>query len=531
LGNLPLQGQERVLLQPGTLIAGRYEIHSPLASGGNGLVYSATDRTTEKRVAIKILGPHMLNERAAREKMRLEAIVAGRVESEHIVQVSDAGVDTATGIPFLVMELLKGQDLQHHVEQRGPLETALALEYLRQVASGLDKAHGWRDHDGQAAPIVHRDLKPENLFLTHREDGGPLVKILDFGLAKVLSVSATLSTEVRGTPLYMAPEQLSQTPVTPATDIWALGLIAFFFLTAKSYWLTGQDDRTTLPAVLKEVADGAHCPARARLCDLGSSIDLPEAFDEWFSRCVNQNPSLRFQFAGEAIKALGVALDRPSVSSPFAAAGISRVSTSVPTAAAASHPDSRLDQPSAPSSISANVATDDTAHPKRAPLIRIVVAALVVLVAAIVVLSMRRERPDAPPIADSPAATQAPAQSAPEPVPEAPASASADLPSANLAPRASTVPDRPEAKAPPEAKSPRAQTTVSGATAPPRAAPVTNVSSVRNSPGSSRSASDAVARASASSGATAAAAPSSRDGSLAPIPSAPRAPRDPADHR
>ena len=515
------------MLQPGTLIAGRYEIHSPLASGGNGLVYSATDRTTEKRVAIKILGPHMLNERAAREKMRLEAIVAGRVESEHIVQVSDAGVDTATGIPFLVMELLKGQDLQHHVEQRGPLETALALECLRQVASGLDKAHGWKDHDGQAAPIVHRDLKPENLFLTHREDGGPLVKILDFGLAKVLSVSATLSTEVRGTPLYMAPEQLSQTPVTPATDIWALGLIVFFFLTAKSYWLTGQDERTTLPAVIKEVADGAHCPARARLRAIGSSIELPEAFDEWFSRCVNQNPSLRFQSAGEAIKALGVALDRPSVSSPLAAAGISRVSTSVPSTAAASQPDSRLDQPSAPSSISANLATDDTAHPKRAPLIRIVVAALVVLVAAILVLAMRRERPDAAPVADSPAATQAPAHSAPEPLPEVPASASADLPSANLAPSANTVPDRPEAK------SLRAQTTVSGATPTQRATPVTNVSSVRNSPGASRAASDASARVSASSSAKATPAPalSSRDGSPAAIPSAPRAPRDPADHR
>ena len=310
------------MLDAGTLVAGRYAIISPLASGGSGLVYSATDRTTDRRVAIKILGPHVLHERAAREKLRLEAIVAGRVESENIVQVSDAGVDTATGYPFLVMELLKGSDLQHWVEQQGPLDAATAVELLRQVASGLDKSHSWKDEEQRTVPIVHRDLKPENLFLTHREDGTPLVKILDFGLAKVLSGSATMSSEVRGTPLYMAPEQLSQGPVAPATDIWALGLIAFFLLTGKCYWKSGQNCNAVLPAVLKEVADGPTEAPSDRLKQFGSEPQFTEEFDEWFLRCVNVDPSMRFQSAGEAVRALGSALGLPQRSTPTAALGL-----------------------------------------------------------------------------------------------------------------------------------------------------------------------------------------------------------------
>ena len=296
------------MLDSGALVAGRYEIVAPLASGGSGLVYAATDRTTEKRVAIKVLGPHVLHERAAREKLRLEAIVAGRVESEHIVQVWDAGVDGVTGFPFLVMELLRGYDLQHWVEQHGPLDAAVAVEYLRQVASGLDKAHSWIDSEQRPAPIVHRDLKPENLFLTHREDGSPLVKILDFGLAKVISGSATLSTEVRGTPLYMAPEQLTQAPVTPATDIWSIGLIAFFLLTGKCYWKSGRGNSAVLPAVLKEVGDGPTDLPRSRLKEIGVDISLPSAFDQWFLRCVNLDPLRRFPTAGKAVRALGLAL-------------------------------------------------------------------------------------------------------------------------------------------------------------------------------------------------------------------------------
>jgi serine/threonine-protein kinase len=271
-------------------------------------VYAAIDQTTEKRVAVKIYSHQIVRDRGAREKFQLEVRVAGRVESEHIVQVLDANVDPMTQFPFMVMEFLNGTDLQQLVAQKGPLAPALAVEYLTQIALGLDKVHACKDHDGKAAPIVHRDLKPENLCLTHREDGTPLVKIIDFGIAKVLSGSATWSGDLKGTPLYMAPEQLSHAPVTPATDIWALGLVAFYLLTGRCYWKSAERADAVLPAVLREVCEGPVVPPRARMRELGVAVSLPPAFDQWFTRCVALDPARRYPQAGEAVRALAVAL-------------------------------------------------------------------------------------------------------------------------------------------------------------------------------------------------------------------------------
>lgn len=296
----------------GTIIAGRYELLAALGGGGSGVVYSALDRATEKHVAAKLLGRRVLDERNARARLKLEACISGRVSSEHVVQVMDVGIDTATGVPYLIMELLDGKDLQQLVESQGVLEPALVVEYLRQIALGLDKAHRWQDSDGRAAPIVHRDLKPSNLFLTFREDGNPHLKILDFGLAKVLAQSATLSGEPRGTPLYMAPEQLAGAPLSPATDVWALALVAFFLLTGMTYWRMSQGSDVALEAVLKEVGEGPTDPPSSRLKEFGIRHDaISRQFDKWFLRCAHIDPQQRFRSAGEAVCALAIALNVP----------------------------------------------------------------------------------------------------------------------------------------------------------------------------------------------------------------------------
>ena len=399
------------MLDPGTLIAGRYEILSPLASGGSGLIYAATDRTTEKRVAVKVLGPHVLHERSAREKLRLEAIVAGRVESEHIVQVSDAGVDVATGVPFLVMELLKGLDLQHLVERQGPVSADLVLEYLQQVASGLDKAHAWKDSDNHLAPIVHRDLKPENLFLTHREDGTPLVKILDFGLAKVLSSSATMSSEVRGTPLYMAPEQLAQAPVTPATDIWAIGLIAFFLLSGKCYWKSGQNNHAVLPAVLKEVADGPTVTPQERLHEFGVESWLPSDFDEWFMKCVNLDPAQRFATARDAVLALARALDLSlQQSSPVASNALRSVPGRSHSTGNINNTSSTADPINTQRNLGKAAAPGSDAKGRR---VLIAALGLIVIVGLAIFIGKSRNQSSSMPLVTTIAASEAPASSGP----------------------------------------------------------------------------------------------------------------------
>src|SRR5262245_37221126 len=122
-----------------------------------GAVFEVVHVETQRRRALKVMLPELLHNQQLRERFQHEARVTANVDSEHIVDVFDAGIDDATGMPFLVMELLQGRDLGRILEEQGPIEPELAITYLRQVASALDKTH--------AAGIVHRDLKPENLFL------------------------------------------------------------------------------------------------------------------------------------------------------------------------------------------------------------------------------------------------------------------------------------------------------------------------------------------------------------------------------
>jgi serine/threonine-protein kinase len=166
-------------LNPGQLFHGRYEIVRCLKAGGMGAVYECIHLKTRKHRALKVMLPQVVTAAGMRDRFELEARVTAEIESEHIVETFDAGVDDATGAPFLVMELLRGEDLAAILKRRGALPAGEALLLLSQAAMALDKTH--------AAGIVHRDLKPENLYLTRRDDGSPRLKILDFGIAKVVA--------------------------------------------------------------------------------------------------------------------------------------------------------------------------------------------------------------------------------------------------------------------------------------------------------------------------------------------------------
>ena len=275
-------------LAPGQLFAGRYQINRLIRAGGMGAVYEGVHKDTRRRVAIKVMRPEIIGNPEARQRFVQEAQVASVIESPYIVDVLDAGVEGE--IPFIVMEFLVGEELGDMLLRVGRLAPQDAIPMLLLAARALDRAH--------ARGVVHRDLKPENLFLVHREDEAPTLKILDFGIAKVLQAAGGGTTRATGTPLYMAPEQTARSStIGAATDVWALGLIAYSMLVGRPYWEGGDMNQLFAEILMAPLESPV-----ARASRLG--VGLPPDFDRWFFACVNRDATQRYQRAGEAMQAL-----------------------------------------------------------------------------------------------------------------------------------------------------------------------------------------------------------------------------------
>jgi serine/threonine-protein kinase len=307
-----LEARLNAVLAPGDLVAARYRVERLLAVGGMGAVYVAQHVETEQRVALKVLLAGASASEQAILGFRLEARVFSRIPGDHIVRVFDAGIDADRKIAFIVMELLQGETLGGIVRARGPIAPAMLVPIVLQAASALDAAHAATDGEGRSAPIVHRDLKPDNVFVVA---GGaePHAKLLDFGIAKIASAASLASQEVRGTPQYMAPEQIEGRAVQAQTDVAALGLTVFFCLTGRSYWKAASARDATMSSLLREILAGTGTPASARARDLGvEGVELAPEFDAWFARATAHDPGTRFRSAGEAALVLAQALGLPA---------------------------------------------------------------------------------------------------------------------------------------------------------------------------------------------------------------------------
>jgi serine/threonine-protein kinase len=290
-----------ISLAEGSVFAGRYRIVRSIAQGGMGAVYEVVHTETQRRRALKVMLPNMVQNQDMRDRFRQEACVTANIESDYIVDVLDAGIDETTQMPFLVMELLRGEELDKRLKRVGRLDPREAVTYLHQVALALDKTH--------RASIVHRDLKPGNVFLTEREDGSFRAKILDFGVAKLMAEGATSAgaTQSLGTPLYMAPEQFNiGQKVSPAVDIFALGMMAYTLLVGASYWQEELAAGANLYAFAAKAMHGPQEPATARAMRRG--VPLPPTFDAWFAKVTAASPQARFPTATSAITALAEAL-------------------------------------------------------------------------------------------------------------------------------------------------------------------------------------------------------------------------------
>ncbi len=209
------------------MIEDKYRIISEIGRGGMGIVYEAIHVGLGHRVAMKFLTAPEVKHESVLARFAREARAGANISSEHVARVFDLGM--ANDVPFLVMELLEGDDLANVLEDHPVLRIDDAVRFIFQAVSAIAEAH--------AMGIVHRDLKPDNLFLQARRGAAPIVKVLDFGLAKIRTQIDAAQTEtelVFGTPKYMAPEQLKSTAnAGPEADIWALGAILYQMLTGR----------------------------------------------------------------------------------------------------------------------------------------------------------------------------------------------------------------------------------------------------------------------------------------------------------
>ena len=266
----------------------------PLGAGGMGAVWIADHLTLHVRVVVKFISAELAANDDARMRFSREAASAAAVKSPHVVQMLDHGV--VDGAPFIVMELLEGEDLRHRIERERilPLQDLDAI--LTQACKALGQAH--------RAGIVHRDIKPDNIFLCRTHEGETFVKLLDFGIAKradatLDSMGATKTGAVMGTPYYMSPEQaLGAKGVDFRTDLWSLGVVVFEAMTGARAF-----DGDTIGALAVAITHGP-MPAPSRV-----NAALPRAIDDWFARACARDVAHRFGSAKEMADAFSVVIN------------------------------------------------------------------------------------------------------------------------------------------------------------------------------------------------------------------------------
>jgi serine/threonine-protein kinase len=283
----------------GREIAGRYRMLAKLGEGGMGAVYRAEQISLKRKVAVKLLRPELSSQPGLVRRFNAEAELAAKLSHPNTVNIYDFGQD-ADGTLFIAMEYVEGKSLRQVLAAGGPMPPERALHIVAQIASSLADAH--------AHGIVHRDLKPDNVMLTERGKQKDVVRVLDFGIAKLrddgkgVEQAMTRAGDLVGTPQYMAPEQIRAEAVDGRTDVYAVGAMLFEMLTGRLPF-----EGPTLMAILsKHLVENLEPPSRRR-----PELGIPPALDQLVLETMAKEPAARtasMERLGERVSEVATAL-------------------------------------------------------------------------------------------------------------------------------------------------------------------------------------------------------------------------------
>lgn len=433
---------------PGDVLNGKYRIERVLGQGGMGVVLAAEHLELHQRVALKLMLPEALASTEAVARFLTEARATVKIKGEHVARVLDVG-KLEDGEPYIVMEYLEGTDLSALLDKSGPLPIKDAIGYLLQACEAIAEAH--------AIGIIHRDLKPSNLFLAQRPDGSALIKVLDFGISKIVprgrsddpvAFSMTRTRQALGTPFYMPPEQMESARKADMTsDIWSLGAILFELLTC-----TVPFDGSSLTELRRKIRTEPAPDLRLH------RKNAPQGLEEVIKRCLEKDPAKRYQTVAE----LSVAL------SPFASTrmleSVRRIcriienaglGTTVPLHALP--PESERPPDTRRETLEETLAKTQADLPPRRP--RWAFAAGVVLLGAVIAGGAALFVPQRVEVLRSPAALELPALSAPDLTETAQPVKTAAEPAASPPPTTTVAADSAPPRTPQDAPPPRVSAT------------------------------------------------------------------------
>jgi eukaryotic-like serine/threonine-protein kinase len=374
------------MLEPGQIIDGKYRIVRLIGEGGMGAVFEGENTRISRRVAIKVLHGAALSNPETVQRFEREAQAAGRIGSDHILEILDLGT-LPDGARYMVMEFLNGDTLSAKIRQAGALAPATAVHLIRQALVGLAAAH--------QAGIVHRDLKPDNLFVLNEKAGiRDFVKLIDFGISKFNSLggdmSMTRTGAVMGTPYYMSPEQAKGSgQVDHRSDLYAMGVIMYEAVTGSVPFNANTFNELLFKIVLSDPPP---------LSQVAPHVD--PRFAAVVSKAMAREPAQRFGSAAELIQALD------------SLSGMTHVTlATAPIAGVQAPTDART---------VGSFAASQTGVPKRsrAPLFAALAGGAVLLIGGAAVALIASKRAPAAPVAASAAPSASELARKPEPTPE-----------------------------------------------------------------------------------------------------------------